>query len=66
MKSNETNWKSLTKNIYNTLSESSDFETYTDYSQEPPVEKQRHTQEYCNTAALQYVLDNLPSELGAN
>ena len=48
------------------ITESSDFETYTDYSQEHPVEKQRHTQEYCNTAALQYVLDNLPSELGAD
>lgn len=58
--------RSLTKNVYNALNESSDFETYIDYSQEPPVERQRHTQEYCNTAALQYVLDNLPSELGAN
>ena len=58
--------KSLTKNIYNALNESSDFETYTDYSQEPPVEKQRHTQEYCNTEALQFVIDNLPSELGAD
>ena len=48
------------------ITESSDFETYTDYSQEHPVEKQRHTQEYCNTAALQYVIDNLPSELGAD
>ena len=50
-------------NKYN-LNEESDFETYTDYSGDKPVEKQRHTMSYCNMAALDMVHDALSDELG--
>ena len=44
----------------------SDFETYTDYSGERPVEKKRHTIDYCNMAALDMCLDALPDKLGSD
>lgn len=44
----------------------SDFETYTDYSGERPVEKQRHTMSYCNMAALDMCHDALSDELGSD
>lgn len=50
-------------NKYN-LNEESDFETYTDYSGDKPVERQRHTMSYCNMAALDMVHDALSDELG--
>ena len=50
-------------NKYN-LNEESDFETYTDYSGDKPVERQRHTMSYCNMAALDMVHDALSNELG--
>ena len=46
------------------LNEESDFETYTDYSGDKPVERQRHTMSYCNMAALDMVHDALSDELG--
>ena len=46
------------------LNEESDFETYTDYSGDKPVERQRHTMSYCNMAALDMVHDALSNELG--
>ena len=46
------------------LNEKSDFETYTDYSGDKPVERQRHTMSYCNMAALDMVHDALSDELG--
>ena len=48
------------------LNEESDFETYTDYSGERPVEKQRHTMSYCNMAALDMCHDALSDELGSD
>ena len=50
-------------NKYN-LNEESDFETYTDYSGDKPVERQRHNMSYCNMAALDMVHDALSDELG--
>lgn len=50
-------------NKYN-LNEESDFETYTDYSGDKPVERQRHTMSYCNMAALDMCKDTLSDELG--
>ena len=50
-------------NKYN-LNEESDFETYTDYSGDKHVERQRHTMSYCNMAALDMVHDALSDELG--
>lgn len=46
------------------LNEESDFETYTDYSGDKPVERQRHTMSYCNMSALDMVHDALSDELG--
>ena len=46
------------------LNEESDFETYTDYSGDKPIERQRHTMSYCNMAALDMVHDALSDELG--
>ena len=46
------------------LNEESDLETYTDYSGDKPVERQRHTMSYCNMAALDMVRDALSDELG--
>ena len=46
------------------LNEENDFETYTDYSGDKPVERQRHTMSYCNMAALDMVHDALSDELG--
>ena len=46
------------------LNEESDFETYTDYSGDKPVERQRHTMSYCNMVALDMVHDALSDELG--
>ena len=46
------------------LNEESDFETYTDYSGDKPVERLRHTMSYCNMAALDMVHDALSDELG--
>lgn len=46
------------------LNEKSDFETYTDYSGDKPVERQRHTMSYCNMVALDMVHDALSDELG--
>ena len=46
------------------LNEESDFETYTDYSGDKPVERQRHAMSYCNMAALDMVHDALSDELG--
>ena len=44
----------------------SDFETYTDYSGDKPVERQRHTQDYCNKAALDMCYDALFDKLGSD
>lgn len=44
----------------------SDFETYTDYSGEKPVEKKRHTMSYCNMAALDMCHDALSDQLGVD
>lgn len=46
------------------LNEESNFETYTDYSGDKPVERQRHTMSYCNMVALDMVHDALSDELG--
>ena len=43
-----------------------DFETYTDYSGDKPVEKKRHTTKYCTIAAAEFVRDNMYDEFGAN
>ena len=38
-----------------------DFETYTDYSGDKPVKKQRHTNDYCTVAAAEFTVDRLPA-----